>query len=598
MPFRPISSYGFIGNLGSCALVNLDGSIDWCCLPYLHSPSVFGALLDPEKGGSFRIRPLEPLKDVRQHYLPNTNILRTEFHTAKGVLELTDWFHMGTFSHEEEEHHRLPALYRHLRCLKGEGTADILFDPQCDYARSPTLLACTQDGLVASSARDVVRLHTHCPFRCGERGAWTRLTMKAGEETTFLCTYGIFEGKPLPDAAESLLQTKGYWEQWVRDCEHAECPLLGTWHDEAVRSSLVLKILSGGHGIAAAATTSLPETIGGKENWDYRFSWIRDTSFTIQALTGMGHVSDAREFLDWLCNEVCEGRKHPKDLRILHPLRGDVMPPEEELTHLRGYRDSRPVRIGNAAVEQSQLDIYGELLESVFRTESLHPDVGHRLAGVLQRIVNHVCDVWRKPDHGIWEFRSEPKHYVYSKVMCWVAIDRGIRMAEEHHWNVDLARWKRERQAIRDLVFERGYSTKRKCFLQEFDSEHIDASALLFPLLEFLPPDHPFAENTLSTLERELADGPLMYRTDTHQGKEGAFGLCSFWLVDALALAGQTEKATDHFRALLALGNHVGLYAEEIDPKTGAFLGNFPQAFTHVGLINSALYLRQKKPAG
>jgi GH15 family glucan-1,4-alpha-glucosidase len=593
--FKPISSYGFIGNLGSCALVNLDGSIDWCCLPYLSSPSVFGSLLDPEKGGSFSIRPIEPLKQVRQFYLPNTNILRTEFTTAGGRLELTDWFHMGTFSHEEEEHHRLPAFYRHVRCVQGSVTVAVLFDPQLDYARSTTIIVLAKGGIVASGADHVVRLHTRCRFRCGARGAWTRMCLDAGQEQTFLCTYGLFEGKHLPEAPESLRQTIAYWDTWVRDCQDAECPYLGRWHGEALRSSLVLKVLSGGHGIAAAATTSLPEILGGQENWDYRFSWIRDTSFTIQALTAMGHTQDAREFLGWLCATLCvdqpHPQRHPSEISVLYPLRGDLLSPEEELMHLCGYQRSRPVRIGNAAALQRQHDIYGELLETVFRSERLHPTAGHRLTNVLQRIVDYVCDIWQLPDDGIWELRSGSAHYVYSKVMCWVAIDRGIRLAQEHAWNVDLVRWERERNAIHAAILEEGYSEKRHSFVQAFGSERIDATALLFPLLEFLPPDHPRVQSTLATIRRELCDGPFVYRSDIHHGKEGAFGFCSFWLVDALAVAGRIEEATENFLTLLKAANHLGLYAEEIDPKTRTFLGNFPQAFTHVGLINSALYL-------
>jgi len=276
---------------------------------------------------------------------------------------------------------------------------------------------------------------------------------------------------------------------------------------------------------------------------------------------------------------------------VLYPLHSATLRSEEELPHLRGYLDSRPVRIGNAAAAQRQHDIYGEILEAVFQSEHLHLGMDHALSGVLRDIVDYVCDIWREPDNGIWELRTEPRHYVYSKVMCWVALDRGIRLAEAHQWNVDLVRWKRERTAIYNDVMEHGYSKKRKSFIQAYDSDVLDATALLFPVLEFLPPDHPFALQTLSTIQDELADGVLVYRSSAHHRKEGAFVFCSFWLVDALAFAGRLQEARRHFEELLRMGNHLGLYSEEIDPATGDFLGNFPQAFTHVGLINSAIYL-------
>lgn len=485
----------------------------------------------------------------------------------------------------------LGLFYRLVRCLQGQVTIEAFFDPQLNYARSPTTIKTRLYGLIAFGNKDIVCLRTTCPFRETERGARSVCSLSAGEDHTFICTYGSMEHKPLPAALESLAQTKNYWETWVHDCQKGACPFMGTWNNEAVRSSLVLKILAGGHGIAAAATTSLPEVLGGQDNWDYRFSWIRDTSFTIQALTSMGHMEDAREFLDWLCITLCSGDVKPADLKMLYPLHGETLPPEEELTHFTGYEHSRPVRIGNAAAGQHQIDIYGEILETIFRSEHLHPGAEHVINTMLQKIVDHVCDIWQEPDDGIWELRTGPQHYVYSKVMCWVALDRGIRLAEEHKWHADITRWKKERDNIHSAILERGYSEKRKCFVQAFDSERIDATALLFPLLEFLSPNHPYAQNTLETIQRELANGALVYRSDEHHGKEGAFGLCSFWLVDALAIAGHLEKAIENFLELLQCANHVGLYAEEIDPKTNAFLGNFPQAFTHVGLINSAAYL-------
>lgn len=591
MSFQPISSYGFIGNLGSCALVGKNGSIDWCCLPRLDSPSIFAAILDPEKGGSFSIAPADPYESSRQAYHPHTNVLRTEFTCGSGVLAVTDWMHMSSFSFEEQEQHRFPALYRLIRCHAGSVQCRILFDPRLNYARDVTRISPVQGGLLVEGPDDVFRLHARCPFVIGAQGAEAVVTLRDGEELSLVCAYGNTERIGMPPPLRSLERTIQFWSRWSSECETGSCLSLPLWKEQITRSALVLKVLAGGKGIAAAATASLPEIPGGRENWDYRFNWIRDTSFTIQALTAIGHLNDAREFLEWVADLLVSDGRRPADLQVLYPLHGTTLGNEEELPHLRGYLDSRPVRIGNGASGQRQHDIYGEILEAVFQSEHLQPGVDHRLSGVLRDMIDYVCEIWRDPDHGIWELRSDQQHYVYSKVMCWVALDRGIRLAETHHWNVDTARWRRERAAIHADVLEQGFSEKRRSFVQAYGSDVLDATALLIPVLEFLPPGHPCVVQTLDTIQRELADGALVYRSSAHHRKEGAFGFCSFWLVNALAFAGRVGEAREHFEELLRMGNHLGLYSEELDPATGAFLGNFPQAFTHVGLINSAIYL-------
>jgi GH15 family glucan-1,4-alpha-glucosidase len=597
MDFLPLSSYGFIGNLGSCALVGMNGSIDWCCLPRLDSPSVFGKILDPALGGSFSIAPVEQIERSRQSYISENGILRTQFAVAGGRIEVLDWMHMGDFSIETQEHHRLPAIYRLLRCVEGSVEVQIRFDPRLDYARAATALTPMENGVLASGGEDVVRLHAACPFILSSQGAQARCMLHAGEERSFLCAYGRADQASLPSAEESLRSTMAYWTRWISQCDDDACHALGEWYPYVIRSSIVLKMLTGGQGMAAAATTSLPESLGGADNWDYRFNWIRDSSFTVQALASLGHIHDARMFLEWLSGLLTGAGRRPADLQILYPLYGNLLHPEETLPHLRGYADSRPVRIGNAASHQRQLDIYGEVLEAVYRSKHLHPGVGQRLSHILCDIVDYVCDVWREKDSGIWELRTGTQQYIYSKVMCWVAVDRGIRLAESQGWGKDLSRWQQERDAIRAFVMTEGYSEKRRAFVQHAGGDTLDATALLFPLLEFLPADHPYALSTLDTIQRELAVGPLVYRSSDHVGCEGTFGLCGFWLVDALVLAGRRTQAREHFLALLARRNHVGLFAEEIDAKTGAFLGNFPQAFTHVGLINSALYLSRAEGA-
>lgn len=591
MDFLPIASYGFIGNLGSCALVGKNGSIDWCCLPRIDSPSIFGGILDPERGGKFAIAPEGAGTDGTQQYYPDTNVLRTTFSCPDGELEVVDWMHMSSFSFEEQEEHRLPALYRLARCTEGTVRCRIVFDPRLDYARGDTAMTTDEHGLLVEGTSDTLRLHATCPFTIDTHGATATVTLHAGQELSLVCTYGNTEHGDLPPIHRSLEQTIAFWERWGSECEEGSCLAPGPWREQVTRSALALKVLAGGKGIAAAATTSLPEIPGGADNWDYRFNWIRDSSFTLQALTALGHLHDAREFFEWITDILVTSGRRPADLQVLYPLHGTTLHGEEELPHLRGYMDSRPVRIGNAAVVQRQNDIYGEILETVYRSEYLHPGVDHALSGVLRDIVNYVCEIWREPDHGIWELRSEPQHYVYSKVMCWVALDRGIRLAEEHKWKMDCTHWKAERAALHERILTNGYDEKRGAFMQAFGSDVLDATALLFPILEFIPPDHPYAVRTLETIQRELAEGPLVYRSSAHHRKEGAFGFCSFWLVDALTFAGRTQEARANFDALLNMGNHVGLYSEEIDPQTNMFLGNFPQAFTHVGLINSAVYL-------
>ncbi|MFH1444738.1 MAG: glycoside hydrolase family 15 protein [Candidatus Peregrinibacteria bacterium] len=593
MDFLPIEQHGFIGNLGSCALVRTDGTIDWCCLPRLDSPSVFASLLDPERGGFFSIHPTSSSTTARQEYIENTAILLTTFSTDQGVIEITDWMHMGGFSSEEEEHHRLPALYRLVRCTEGAVEISVSFNPRLNYARDATALEAASDGsIIASSPSDILRLHTSLAFSPADgNGMTAQHTLRSGQSLTFICTYGSVERTDVPPALRSLERTKDYWSQWI-DAGHGHgCHILPEWQSHVDRSCITLKILAGGKGIAAAATTSLPEVIGGSDNWDYRFNWIRDTSFTVQALCSIGHFYDAREFLGWLTDLLLAGGRRPADLQVLYPLHAATLTPEQELSHLRGYADSRPVRIGNAASTQRQSDVYGEILRTVFLAEELHPKIDQGLSGVLRDIVDYVCEIWEEPDNGIWELRQPPKHYTYSKVMCWVAIDHGLRLAKTHGWQVDTERWQKECDAIQALVLEQSWNPRLDAFTQSFGSDVLDATALLFPLLGFLPPDDPKALSTLDVIVRELTDGPFVYRSSNHHKhkKEGAFGLCSFWLVEALLAAGRSEQAREYFEELMRCSNHVGLYAEEIDPKTKSFLGNFPQAFTHVGLINCAV---------
>ncbi len=404
--------------------------------------------------------------------------------------------------------------------------------------------------------------------------------------------------------SEQVLEnTVAFWHDWVHTCDITECIFEGAWHDLAVRSGLTLKLLThdGTGGICAAPTTSLPEDIGGVRNWDYRYNWIRDAAFTVQALVNLGHTYEAMRYINWFL-ERCHANE-PAEMQPLYGLHGETELPEEELDHLDGYRGSKPVRIGNGAVEQRQLDTYGELLLAISETARFADIFSEDDWEALRGIVDYVCDVWEEKDAGIWEVRDGPKHFVFSKVMCWVALDRGIAMTAENGFDAPTDRWRDVRHRIKSTVLEEGYDEEAGYFLQAFEDEDtIDATGLLIPIVGFLPVDDDRVQNTIDAIQARLtSDDGLVRRYDGEDGlpgEEGAFLWCSFWLVDALALSGRVEKAEDVFTTLTGAVNHVGLLAEEIDSETGAHLGNFPQGFSHIGLINSALYLAHAKDSG
>lgn len=419
-----------------------------------------------------------------------------------------------------------------------------------------------------------------------------------GESHWFALHHG--SGRPEGDPSRYLAllaATIRYWGEWAHDCDSGTCPLDGPWHDLAVRSGLVLKLLAHRESgaIAAAATTSLPEEIGGVRNWDYRFAWIRDAAFTAEALFALGHREEALAYFRFL-REICHsclGYPEPRDIAVLYGLHGEPGGGERVLEHLEGYRGSRPVRVGNAAATQRQLDIYGELVNAMYdsccrRDEPFLP-LDWRF---IRSVADHVCDVWDTPDRGIWEVRGPDRHFTHSKLMCWVALDRAIRLAEERRLQAPVARWRRARATIRDAILTCGFSRRLNSFVQAFDSEQLDAAALLIPRYGFLPGDDPRMLGTIEAVSRELtADGGLVYRYQADDGLpwgEGAFVLCSFWLVDALALAGRGDRAEELLLSVLRHASPLGLLAEEIDPASGELRGNFPQAFSHIGLINSA----------
>ena len=596
--YKPLEAYGLIGNLETCALVARDGAIDWLPLPHLESPSVFAALLDPERGGHFTLKPRAPFETI-QAYAEPTNVLCTRFRTPTGEARLVDFMPVRGTAGLPPAGHRL--LLRKLEGLTGSLEFSLEFAPRFDYARVTPRLEAAPTGVQARWRETHLVLDSPVPLEVRGATARAHFVLEAGMTLWFGLRY---DGAPFPTEAQraQLLEaTLRYWRAWAHHCEREPCLFEGPWHDLATRSGLVLKLLTHPEtgAIAAAPTTSLPEAIGGVRNWDYRYAWVRDASFTVQALHRLGHVREALEYFRWICR-VCARAREPGAIRVMYDLHGGPVPPETTLDHLRGYRDSRPVRVGNAAAAQTQLDIYGELVNAVYEVHR-HQE---RLAGVdwrfVRGLVNHVARAWRSPDAGIWEVRSPPRHFTYSKLMCWVALDRGIKLAERFGLEAPLRAWKAHRQAVRSAILTHGFSPRKRSFVRAFGSEELDATSLLIPLMGFLPPTDPRVRGTIEATLRELTTNGWVHRytgEDGLAGGEGAFLLATFWLVDALARSGKPAQAADLLEQVARHASPLGLLAEEIDPLTGAQLGNYPQAFSHIGLIHSTLTLGETRAA-
>ena len=601
MGYTPLEEYGVVGNLDTCPLVSREGSIDWCCFPHLESSSVFAAILDEDVGGRFRVRPTNAF-DADQEYVPRTNVLQTHFRAEYGSATLTDFMPVVTGMALT---HTPNAIYRKVTCTEGTVTLDVEFDPQFDYGRARTTVEETEEGVVARGNGEQVYLWSPASFETTEgeeERATASVSLSADETAWFVLQYN--DRVPLePTDCEALLEdTVEYWHGWAHDCDDdSACAFAGPYHDDAVRSGLVLRLFMNPttHAIAAAPTTSLPEIVGGVRNWDYRYAWIRDAAFTIQALYELGHTREGQSGYDW-CLAMC----HKDDPgRINHPLYGLHYPAsmaEEELDHLAGYRDSRPVRIGNAAGKQEQLDTYGELIMAIYTATNYGEDLAAGAWEVLREIVEHVCAVWTDKDSGIWEVRNEPEHVVHSKVLCWAAIDRGIEMAATAGFDAPVERWEDVRDEIHETVLDEGFDAdigERGSFTQTFAGETVDAAALQVATVGFLPPDDDRVQGTIDAVMERLTTGEGLVRRyegdDGLEGEDNPFVLCSCWLVDCLALSGRLDEAHEIFANLLDHANPLGLFAEEIDDETGELRGNFPQAFSHVGLINSVLYLNR-----
>jgi GH15 family glucan-1,4-alpha-glucosidase len=600
--YTPIEDYGVIGNLRTVALVGRDGAIDWCCLPNLDSPSVFGAILDHERGGRFRVAP-ERVQRREQRYVEGTNVLETIFESEHGRLVVTDFMPLSGSIEGCGGSRTESALYRLLRAEGGPVDVVLEWMPRLGYAQAPTQAMRSRTGFLAWGGSESLVLagvpeglelmeHELGPVVRG------RFELRAGERRAFVTRWGADDVDVTLDAAQaSLEETVAIWRAWLG--KEGDRRWAGEYRDAVIRSELALKLLTNADtgAIAAAATTSLPEVLGGVRNWDYRYVWIRDAALSAQALFALGHQADAEAFVNW-AERVAQGGERDWGLQIMYGLHGEKELEEEEQPQLEGYRRSAPVRVGNGAVDQLQLDIYGELISAAYELHRLGGRLEREVREFLPHVADEACRSWQTPDYGLWELRNGPFHFVYSKVMVWMALDRALRLARAGVIRGDVERWRRTRRRIRDEVLERGFDPELGAFKQSYERSVLDASNLLFPLQEFLPFEDPRVQSTLDRTLDGLTENGLVYRykaDDGVAGVEGAFGLCTFWLVDALALSHRHDRAYEIYEGMLGRANHLGLYSEQIDPSTGAFLGNYPQAFTHLGLINSTLYLAHEE---
>jgi GH15 family glucan-1,4-alpha-glucosidase len=593
MPLR-IEDYALIGDTQTAALVGRDGSIDWLCLPRFDSPSCFAALLGGAEHGRWLMAPAGGIQRITRRYLGHSLVLSTEFETTSGTVRVVDC--MPPRGSE-------PDLVRVVEGVSGEVAMHMELIIRFDYGSVVPWVQKADGVLWAIGGPDALSLYTPVKTRGADLTTQADFVVKAGQRVPFLLIWHPSH-EPIPQPIDALAaagETQAWWEEW---CTH--CCYDGPWREQVIRSLITLKALTYGPtgGIVAAATTSLPEQIGGVRNWDYRFCWLRDATFTLGALMGAGFTQEATAWRNWLLRAVAGD---PEDLQIMYGARGERRLTELELSWLPGFEGSRPVRIGNAAVHQFQLDVYGEVMDAlhVARVAKIGPDPD---AWALQMHLMKALETkWREPDEGIWEVRGPKRHFTHSKLMAWVAFDRAIASVEEFGLEGPIEKWRQIRQEIHDEICRVAFDAKRGAFVQSYGSSELDASVLTMPQLGFLPGSDPRVIGTVQAIERELMWEGFVQRYAMHRGSsevdglppgEGAFLLCSFWLADCYALMGRYDDAARLFERLAGLANDVGLLSEQYDPDTGRMLGNFPQAFSHVGLINTALRLQRKgRPA-
>ena len=596
MPYQPIENYGIIGDLNTIALVGLNGSVDFMCFPHFDSPSIFAALLDHGKGGNFIITPQFAGMKTRQIYLPDTNVLLTRFLSPEGVGEITDFMPV-------EELGEGKTLIRRLTSIRGEVHYQLRCAPRFDYARSGHRVEKVSDFeiqfLPEDAAEPVLRLRSTLPLDVDNGDIVARFTLPEGSTADFVLEHGEKDPALVSDIStyvtDALYRTVNYWKDWVAGSSY-----LGRWRAIVHRSALVLKLLSSHRfgSIIAAPTFGLPETVGGERNWDYRYTWIRDASFTTYAFMKLGFVREAGAFMQWV-EKLCQDIKGHGRLGIMYSIDGRRQLEETSLDHLEGYRNSLPVRIGNNAYGQLQLDIYGELMDAVYQFNKKCEPLSYDFWKDMEDQMDWLCQNWQLPDESIWEVRGGQKHFLFSRLQCWVAFDRAIKIANSRSFPYP-AEWNAARDKIFNSIYAEYWDGGKQAFMQYPGASNVDASALLMPLVKFISPKDPRWLSTLKRIEEELVSDSLVYRyrpaqaaPDGFLSHEGTFSMCTFWYVECLSRAGQLDKARLIFEKMLGYSNHLGLYSEQLGFE-GEHLGNFPQAFTHLGLISAAHNLDQQ----
>jgi GH15 family glucan-1,4-alpha-glucosidase len=591
--YEPIENYGIIGNLHTVALVSRNASIDFMSFPRFDSPTIFCKLLDAEKGGCFSIFP--EMKDIltKQLYLPDTNILVTRFLANEGIAEITDYMPIGA----EEAH---CTIIRRVITIRGNIKYHLECCPRFNYAKDkPTLRKDGNDYIfeVENNSDLGLRLIAETDLGANDNDVISDFALAEGQSAYFVLAPDVDGPKKhenIRDFVDDTYQeTINYWQNWIKQSTYA-----GRWQETVHRSALTLKLLiSNRYGsIVAAPTFSLPESIGNGRNWDYRFTWIRDAAFSMHAFLQLGFMEEAEKFLGWV-----QVQSSQKELQLMFSVDGNTELEEKELDYLEGYKNSKPVRIGNKASKQTQMDIYGELLETVYIYTLHGGDLTFEYWKIIAEYVEYVINNWQKPDHSIWEVRGEKREFLFSRMMCWVAIDRAIKIGQKFSFPFDMLKWYKVRDDIYNDIYTNFWNEKRQAFVQFKGSDSLDSSALLMPILNIISPYSEKWQKTMDAIDNELRSDVLVYRyleqqdeIDGLKGNEGTFTMCSFWHVECLALMGRFEEAKEHFEKMLGYANHLGLFAEQLGMK-GQHLGNFPQAFTHLALISAAIELSNNK---
>jgi GH15 family glucan-1,4-alpha-glucosidase len=586
---KPLEDYGLIGNMISAALVARDGSIDWLCLPHFDSAACFAALLGNPEHGRWLLAPVDEQARSSRRYLPDTAILETRFETDGGAVTVTDFMPLT----EDEDK---VDVVRIVRGARGEVPMRMELVLRFDYGRTVPWVRRRDYGLSAVAGPDALELHTDVALEGRDLKTYAAFTVREGDSVPFTLSYHRSHKTPhfVPDRTETMEATATWWREWCKHCRFV-CDN-ERWREAVRRSLITLKLLTFAPtgGIVAAPTTSLPEAIGGTRNWDYRYCWIRDSTMTLYAFINAGYRDEAAAWRTWLLRAAAG---LPEQLHILYGIAGERCLPELELSWLPGYADSRPVRVGNAAIAQRQLDVYGEMMDALHAARAAELAPSSDAWRVQKAVLRHLERVWNQPDHGIWEVRGAAREFTHSRLMCWVAFDRAAKSCEDFDLGDSPEAWRAVRDRIKADILANGFDRRRNSFVQHYGGDALDASLLLMPIVGFLPADDPRVQGTIRAIETELVPDGFVRRYSTDEvddgvgGPEGAFLACSFWLADAYAVSGRTDDAAALFERLLETRNDLGLLAEEYDPAARRLLGNFPQGFSHIGLVNTAFNL-------